>query len=96
VPIPVEIIGASRVAQAAQVFGVGSRIVLDGHLELRETRTAELLPTVDGQHEVQVRVSRSRLVLVADAIFNAELPASEPEAWDWPFVGSDRTRHEPA
>ena len=71
--IPVEIVGAAR---AAQLFGAGSRIVLDGHLELRETSEAETLPAADGRREVAVIVPRATLVLVVDAIFNADLPMS--------------------
>lgn len=80
VPIPVEIIGAARSARAAQLFGAGSRIVLDGHLELRETSRAETLATADGRREVSVMVPHATLVLVVDAIFNADLPTSVPEA----------------
>ncbi len=80
VPIPVEIIGAARSARAAQLFGAGSRIVLDGHLELRETSRAEPLTTTDGRREVSVMVSRLTLVLVVDAIFNADLPTPALEA----------------
>jgi hypothetical protein len=80
VPIPVEIIGAARSARAAQLFGSGSRIVLDGHLELRETSRAETLATADAQREVAVIVPRTTLVLVVDAIFNADLPTPAPEA----------------
>ncbi|MFV9507776.1 MAG: single-stranded DNA-binding protein [Oscillochloridaceae bacterium umkhey_bin13] len=78
--IPVEIVGAARAARAAQLFGAGSRIVLDGHLELRETAEAETLPAVNGQREVAVIVPRTTLVLVVDAIFNADLPTPAPEA----------------
>jgi hypothetical protein len=80
VPIPVEIIGAARSARAAQLFGAGSRIVLDGHLELRETAEAETLPIADGRREASVMVPHTTLVLVVDAIFNADLPTSVPEA----------------
>jgi len=80
VPIPVEIVGAARLARAAQLFGAGSRIVLDGHLELRETIGTETLATADARREVAVIVSRATLVLVVDAIFNADLPAPAPEA----------------
>ncbi|MEI8305709.1 MAG: hypothetical protein WCF99_01470 [Chloroflexales bacterium] len=80
VPIPVEIIGAARSARVAQLFGAGSRIVLDGHLELRETAEAATLTTVDGRHEVTVMVPRTVLVLVVNAIFNADLPTLVPEA----------------
>jgi single-stranded DNA-binding protein len=80
VPIPVEIVGAARSARAAQLFGAGSRIVLDGHLELRETAEAETLPAADGRREVAVIVPRTTLVLVVDAIFNADLPTPAPEA----------------
>lgn len=80
IPIPVEIIGAARSARAAQLFGAGSRIVLDGHLELRETLAEETLATADGRREVSVMVPRATLVLVVDAIFNADLPTSAPEA----------------
>jgi hypothetical protein len=79
-PIPVEIVGAARAARAAQLFGAGSRIVLDGHLELRETAEAETLRAADGRHEVAVIVPRTTLVLVVDAIFNADLPTPAPEA----------------
>lgn len=79
VPIPVEIIGAARSARAAQLFGAGSRIVLDGHLELRETAEAETLITTDGRREVAVIVPRTTLVLVVEAIFNADLPTPAPE-----------------
>lgn len=80
VPIPVEIVGAARSARAAQLFGAGSRIVLDGHLELRETAEAETLSIADGRREVAVIVPRTTLVLVVDAIFNADLPTPAPEA----------------
>lgn len=80
VPIPVEIIGAARSARAAQLFGAGSRIVLDGHLELRETIGIETLATADARREVAVIVPRTTLVLVVDAIFNADLPTPAPEA----------------
>jgi hypothetical protein len=80
VPIPVEIVGAARSARAAQLFGAGSRIVLDGHLELRETAEAATLATADGRREVVVIVPRTTLVLVVDAIFNADLPTPAPEA----------------
>jgi single-stranded DNA-binding protein len=80
VPIPVEIIGAARSARAAQLFGSGSRIVLDGHLELRETSRAETLATADARREIAVIVPRTTLVLVVDAIFNADLPTPAPEA----------------
>ena len=80
VPIPVEIVGAARSARAAQLFGAGSRIVLDGHLELRETIGTETLATADARREVAVIVPRTTLVLVVDAIFNADLPAPAPEA----------------
>lgn len=62
--IPIEIPGAARSARAAQMFGAGSRIVLDGHLE---------------QREATVRVPYPRLVLIVDAIFNADVPLSLPE-----------------
>jgi single-stranded DNA-binding protein len=74
VPIPVEIIGGSRSARIAQLFGVGSRIIIDGHLALRETATEEQITTLDGQFIGTAMVSRIRLVLVVDAIFNADLP----------------------
>ena len=80
VPIPVESIGAARSARAAQLFGAGSRIMLDGHLELRETIGAETLATADGRREASVMVPRATLVLVVDAIFNADLPTPAPEA----------------
>jgi hypothetical protein len=80
VPIPVEIVGAARSARTAQLFGAGSRIVLDGHLELRETIGTETLATADARREVAVIVPRTTLVLVVDAIFNADLPTPAPEA----------------
>jgi single-stranded DNA-binding protein len=78
--IPVEIVGAARAARVAQLFGAGSRIVLDGHLELRETIGTETLATADARREVAVIVPRTTLVLVVDAIFNADLPTLAPEA----------------
>lgn len=80
VPIPIEISGATRSARVAQLFGAGSRVVLDGHLERRETTTVEELPSADGRHMQTVLVPRTTLVLVVEAIFNADLPTPTAEA----------------
>ncbi len=85
VSIPLEISGAARSAQAARHFGAGSRIVIDGHLEQRETTAVEPLAMPDGTVSVSVIVPRSWLVLVVDAIFNADLPELVPEAAHQPL-----------
>ena len=75
VPIPVEIHGAARAARVAQGFGAGSRILLDGYLDLRERRVGErCTTTADGQQTVAVVVPRNYLVVVVDTIFNADIP----------------------
>ena len=70
--IPVEIIGAARAARAAQCFSAGSRIVIDGHLEER-SHSAD---GIDHRYEEPgTATPRTWLVLVVDAIFNADLPS---------------------
>lgn len=61
VPIPIEVIGASRVASVAQQFGAGSRVLVEGHLEGRG-------------------VGMTPLVLVIDAMLNADIPEPTSEA----------------
>lgn len=91
-PIPLEIVGAARSARAAQLFGAGSRVALDGHLELRETAEVETLTTADGRRAVAVIVPRATLVLVVDAIFNADLPLPASEAQRQAVRGSSDAR----
>lgn len=78
--ITAEVVGATRVASVAQQFGAGSRVLVEGHLELREQTGIERLARVDGAGEVLVQVSRSELVLVIETIFNAASPAAAVEA----------------
>lgn len=80
VSIPVEIIGAARVASAMQ-FGAGSRVLIEGHLEAREELRTECHRRADGAGGVLVRVPRQVLVLVVDTIFNTgtPLPASDAQ-----------------
>jgi len=70
--IPVEIIGAARAARAAQCFSAGSRIVIDGHIEER----SHPADGIDHRREqLGTATPRTGLVLVIDAIFNADLPS---------------------
>ncbi|PDW05075.1 hypothetical protein [Candidatus Viridilinea mediisalina] len=78
--ITVEVVGAARVASVAQQFGAGSRVLVEGHLELREATRSERLPLADGSGEVLVRVARRDLVLVLATIFNADPPLPAAEA----------------
>lgn len=78
--IAMEVVGAARVASVAQQFGTGSRVLVEGHLELRELARIERLPLADGTGEVLVRVPRSELALVVETIFNAEPPLPAAEA----------------
>lgn len=81
VRVAVEIVGGARVSVVAQQFGAGSRVLLEGHLERRETVGMERCLRADGAGDVFVQVSRSELVLVVETIFNAAtpLPASEAQ-----------------
>ncbi|GAB4444159.1 MAG: hypothetical protein OHK0015_45180 [Chloroflexi bacterium OHK40] len=78
--ITMEVVGAVRVAGVAQQFGAGSRVLVEGHLELREATRIERLPLADGMSEVLVHVPRSELVLVVETIFNADPPLPAAEA----------------
>ncbi|MEI8305577.1 MAG: hypothetical protein WCF99_00800 [Chloroflexales bacterium] len=84
VRITAEVIGAVRVASVAQQFGVGSRVLVEGHLELREQAAIERLARADGAGEVLVQVPRSELVLVIATIFNAAPPPPAAEAQQQP------------
>lgn len=80
VRIPVEAAGAARAASVAQQFGTGSRVLIEGHLEVRETVSVERLVREDGAGEILVRMPRSELVLVIETIFNAATPLPTTEA----------------
>lgn len=80
VRIPVEAVGAARAACVAQQFGAGSRVLIEGHLEVRETVSVERLVRADGAGEILVRVPQRELVLVIETIFNAATPLPAPEA----------------
>jgi hypothetical protein len=82
--IAMEVVGAARVASVAQQFGMSSRVLVEGHLELRESVRIERLPLADGAGEVLVRVPRSELALVVETIFNAEPPLPAAEAQHQP------------
>ena len=69
--ITAEVIGGARAASVAQQFGAGSRVLVEGHLELREATRIERLPHADGTGDVLAQVLRSELVLVIETIFNA-------------------------
>jgi hypothetical protein len=78
--ITMEVIGAVRVASLAQQVGAGSRVLAEGHLELRATDGVALLPRADGGGEVEVRYMREELVLVLDSVFNVDLPEPSEDA----------------
>jgi hypothetical protein len=80
VSVPVEAIGSARAASLAQQFGAGSRVLIEGHLERRETVIVERCARADGAGDVLVQVSCSDLVLVVETIFNAAVPLPAPEA----------------
>lgn len=78
--LTLEVVGAARVASVAQQFGAGSRVLVEGHLELREATGIERLPLADGTGAVLVRVPRRELMLVVATIFNADPPLPTAEA----------------
>jgi hypothetical protein len=78
--IPVEVLGAVRVSSVAQQFGAGSRVLIEGHLELRETSGSEPCQGAKGAGELLVHVPHSELVLVIETVFNAATPLPAPEA----------------
>lgn len=47
VQIPLEVSGAARVANVAQQFGAGSRVLIEGHLEGRQSRITPIVLVVD-------------------------------------------------
>lgn len=80
VHIPVEVIGAARVASVAQQFGAGSRVLVEGHLEERQPDAREHISSSDSSRHMP----QSKLVLVIDAIFNASAPIPATEAQQQP------------
>ena len=82
--IPVEAIGASRVASVAQQFGAGSRVLIEGHLEYRNYDEIQALPRADGSGNVLVRVPHGELVVVIDTLLNAAHPIAASEVGQHP------------
>jgi hypothetical protein len=82
--IPVEVIGAAHVAAVSQQFGSGSRLLIEGHLELREENRVERWPAVHGGGDVLVKTSRAELVVVIDSVLNADVPQAAAEAASQP------------
>ncbi|MEN9937520.1 MAG: hypothetical protein RLZZ387_4099 [Chloroflexota bacterium] len=80
VRVDVEVVGAARVSAVAQQFGAGSRVLIEGHLERRETVGVERCLRADGAGDVFVQVPRSEVVLVIETIFNAATPLPAAEA----------------
>jgi hypothetical protein len=61
-------------------FGVGSRVLVEGHQAWPATISLERLARADGMGNILVPVPRNELVLVIDTIFNADPPLPAAEA----------------
>lgn len=84
VSIPVVVLGASRVASVAQQFGAGSRVLIEGHLEQRESEHPHHSSRTSNGNDASMPTPHLELVLVIDTILNAAHAVAEPEARQQP------------
>jgi hypothetical protein len=76
VRLALEVRGTANAVAFAARAGIGSRVILRGRLEQRETTRVVELPRADGGETVAVRLSRQELVVVVERLLYVAPPSA--------------------
>ena len=76
VRLALEVCGTANAVAFAARAGIGSRVIVRGRLEQRETTRVVELPRADDERMVAVRLSRQELVMVVERLLYVAPPTA--------------------